>query len=800
MTRLRFHSLWSINGPLEAEHGKRQLEQLRAAGFDGAVFHPRFFPNQPPYLSAPFLSAVSELVLHARSLGLAFWIYDENGWPSGTAGGEMLERHPELIQRWAGLVRKKPRECLAEFEQGGRRWYLAEHRGPGVDYLNAGLAPRFLELTYERYRQGLSAEAFEHVEAFFCDEPELGLGHAHALLPPDGAIPWTDGMAALYEARYHEPLLPQIRDLFFTTAQSATVRVRFWELLRDRFCAGFLEPMNAWCRGHGKRFTAHIKGEEHPLFQVPMVGSCSSVFRSIGLPGIDALERDPGNDFYPRQLVSTARQFGDGRSMVEAFGGAGWGATPADLERYLLWLGGHGITDFVMHLAQYRLDSASIRDWPPSQPFHLNWAEAYPALLGRVRKKLAEAPARRADMLVISPHRALMERFEPRELMATNIHNAASYPRSPAGRINRTFLKGIAALQASGAAWDVTDEATFEAKAKRVRGKIQLGACSYSKVLRADELSRVKAGSNVAPFDFAQGLREAFKRFGAKPRSGPAQLWHRQPVTWRLTESPPNALLLETKSEKGGWFSTSIPPIPAGAAARLLFVDSIIDLKVDGVERVVPNAFGDADRGLTSSALGTTRSTRSGLRVRFRCAGRPQAPFVWLEGQFRVLSRRPWTGAATRGPFRLAASISGEPSSRDLLAAGFPFLRHPLSVQAQWKIKHPVTRLRLAGIAADAARVWIDRIDCGWIWGPDWELPQAISPGRHEIRLQLIPSTFNTFGPHHYYLGDRHVISPDQFAGKKNFADPANAPDRTLTPIWHFVPFKLPAAILTSDR
>ena len=109
-----------------------------------------------------------------------------------------------------------------------------------------------------------------------------------------------------------------------------------------------------------------------------MVGSCHSVFRHLSLPGIDALGRDPANDFFPRQVASATAQFGTGRCMAEAFGGSGWGASPEDLERYLLWLGRNGITDFVMHLSQYRLDSAAIRDWPPSQPLHLNGAKSIP--------------------------------------------------------------------------------------------------------------------------------------------------------------------------------------------------------------------------------------------------------------------------------------------------------------------------------------------------------------------------------------------------------------------------------------
>ena len=100
----RFYAFWAINGALAQARLRRQLEQFRAAGFDGVVWHPRFYPNEPPYLSDEYLAEVSEAILHAKSLGLAFWIYDEDGWPSGTVGGQLLKKFPDDAQRWADLV------------------------------------------------------------------------------------------------------------------------------------------------------------------------------------------------------------------------------------------------------------------------------------------------------------------------------------------------------------------------------------------------------------------------------------------------------------------------------------------------------------------------------------------------------------------------------------------------------------------------------------------------------------------------------------------------------------------------
>jgi hypothetical protein len=222
----RFYTLWAINGALEQARLRRQLERFREAGLDGVVFHPRFYPGDPPYLGERYLAEVSDAILHAKRLGMAFWIYDENGWPSGTAGGELLERYPEERQCWAGLVPERPERCLAEFETAEGRWYLEERQGAGVDYLNPEVARHFMELTHEPYHRGLAAEAFDHVEAFFCDEPEFGLGHAFEALPPRGAIPWTPGLPECYRQRFGEDLAPVLPLLFFAGEGHREARVR----------------------------------------------------------------------------------------------------------------------------------------------------------------------------------------------------------------------------------------------------------------------------------------------------------------------------------------------------------------------------------------------------------------------------------------------------------------------------------------------------------------------------------------------------------------------------------------------
>lgn len=795
-----FYSFWAINAPLEQSRLRKQMDQFKAAGLDGVVFHPRYYPNKPPYLGARYLAEVSAAILYAKSIGLRFWLYDEDGWPSGTVGGELLKLHPEVAQWRAELVAERPEQCIAEFEHEGTHWYLAERKSSGVDYLNPALAQHFLALTHERYRAGLAPEAFAYVESFFCDEPELGLGHVADHLPPQGAIPWTPRLPELYRNRFGEEIAPLLPLLFFPGEGYREFRVRFREWLTDLFREAFLDPVNDWCRAHGKQFTGHIKGEEHPLFQVPLVGSCHQVFQSLSLPGIDSLERYPSNHFFPRQVSSAARQFGNGRSMAEAFGGAGWGATPADLEGYLLWLGRHGLTDFVLHLSQYRLDSAAMHDWPPSQPLHLTWKEVYPEVLARVRRELCKEPRPTADLLVIAPYRGIMEEWEPWELLRTNIHNAGTYPDTLAGRINRRFMALIEKLHHAGVRYELTDERTFEEQGQCVEGAVRLGRCAYPQVIVA-EGCQLKAASATLLEKVAVTPDEVMG--SAKPQALPATTSPSQtvlPVQWSLEKHPVNCLLLECVPDAESSFTATFTSSLSSADAsplELVFADDITQLSFNGESLpLVPSAEG-------------SRATIPGSAVRpcntlhFQTEEKAERPFAWVQGAFRVSSNTPFNKGPgetikTDGPFTLAPISNG--IGPDLIADGFPFLRASLSAVATVALPRNITSLQLDGVEADAVRLTVDETDLGWTWGVDgaYQLATPLPAGTHRVRIELIPNTYNCCGPHHYYGGDWHVVSPDQIKGVRNFADPDDAPASTHGKAWHFRRYQMPRSLLVS--
>ncbi len=805
----RYYTFWSINGPLEQNRLREQLAAFKAAGLHGVVFHPRYYPGIPPYLSADYLAHVSDTILHAKELGLRFWLYDENGWPSGTGDGQVLAHYPDSGAMRLDLTPQATPDSIGSFSvdadnhivdastPGAQKWHLTPRKINYVDSLDPRVLGHFLELIHEKYRTGLDPEAWDYVEAIFFDEPESGM--IKDPFPEQAGIPWSRVMPAKLQAAFGDDYLSQLPLLFAQGEDCEPLRVQFWELITDQLVEGFFAPYHDWCRRHGKQFIGHVKGEEHPLFQLPMVGSCHRVFRHFSMPGIDALERHPSLDFFPRQAGSVARQFGEGRAMVECFGGSGWGVTPEDLERYLLWLGRNGITDFVFHLSQYRLDTPALTDWPPSEPLHLSWRDTFPAVLAKVSRELTTNPPAPANTLVVAPYRGLMAAYEPWELMQTNQHNATTFPDTPASRINSTFLAMLEKLKSDGIAYDITDERTLETDGQRLPNRhIQLGQATYPNliidpgaILRG-EWSKTEVGRAV-PGELPSAKANTTLSHDTQRDRTPH---HSIPIIWTLPSLPENALLIEPqRTAPKTYTATFETAYPATPELTLHFADDL--------ERASLN---DQPLDLTHSkdgAIAIIQPLPTGHHtLRFQTQHDfPAKPYLWLKGPFTVTSHSAYTDGPnhtirTDGPFVLSDSKPFDLNT-ELVARSFPFLHQPLIAETQFTLTETTEILEFPNTQADAILITIDEQSIGWAWGPDWRLhlDAPLAPGLHQLRLKLIPSTFNHYGPHHYYNGDWPVVSPGQILGEKNFADAPDAPAHTHVPQWHFKPLQLPTQL-----
>ena len=210
---LKLLSFWAVNGELDPSVLKTQLEEMKALGLWGTIFHPRFYPGRPAYMSGPYLDILSEVILHARRLGLEFWIYDENGWPSGSGDGHVLAHFPDSRCEW---LMYRDGEVVVEGK-------------PGFNTFRREEMAYFIEYTYEGYRKGLSEEAFSYVTGFFSDEVGFLDGHGVSLCM--GGIPWCQEAEEAYGLLRGRKLRDEWGLLFTDGEGCQEVRQIFWQML-----------------------------------------------------------------------------------------------------------------------------------------------------------------------------------------------------------------------------------------------------------------------------------------------------------------------------------------------------------------------------------------------------------------------------------------------------------------------------------------------------------------------------------------------------------------------------------------
>lgn len=729
---MQVFSFWAIDDLKDERTLKKQLSEMKSMGFDGVVFHPRRYCNVPLYLSDEYMSAVTDIILYSKSIEMEFWLYDENGWPSGSADGQVLKSIPDLKCKWL------------EYENGNIK--ICERTG--INSLDPRGVAKFIELTHEAYKTKLAPEAFDWVSGFFSDE--VGFLEGHGACMDRSGIPWFDGIEELYDG----DIYTELPKLFLPEPDQ--FKSWYWETLTKRLRETFYGMIESWCKDNGKLFTAHLKGEEDPFFQIGYSGSCFGALSSISVPGIDALERYAGNAYYLNIASSISRQFGSGIAMAEAMGGAGWGLTPAHFEKYNDKLIDCGTNMIVLHINQLHLSYDGITDWPASIPCHEPWRDAFTQLILRMKKRAASV--KEPEILLIAPVRGTMERFAPSLVNGMNEHDGSYQMLSDASVISRGAVEAGERLYNAGISFDVTDEKTFDDNAVFEDGIIRLGNAVYKKAVTVKgcvfdqaapfkgEMSRSDKGGIIHPYEelFSEGMTQ---------------------TPWTITPPQNNIYPIEITDGSGVIDAEYI-------CDCVLTVSDPCEVRLNG-ERLISSGFDEYGYHYPVSGLRLGINTIE-LSV--------YKAFAYLTGKFRILNREPFfefdaRQIRTKYAFYIAAPDS---CSNDLILSGYPFAFE--SVTAEKTLGGDICgdiRIDCSHIAA--AHVYIDGVDCGWIYEGNDTVNIPVS-GKNTARLvcKIYQTAYNLYGPIHHLEGDRHLTSPAQYEGEKNFADTPSLPKFTL--------------------
>jgi len=437
---------WGWNGKLELEELRRQVRIMHRMGMGGFFMHARV-GLATRYLGKEWFEAVSVCIDEAKKLGMKAWLYDEDRWPSGFAGG-IVTKNPKYRARWIALseiksprmlkwdddtiaaftatldgakatnVRRIRRGCKAHRLSQGESIVvfkrvihptMACYNGAAyLDTLNPEAGREFVRVTHNAYEKRYRRVLGNVVPGIFTDEPSYppmadgDLGDGKELTGP-----WTDRLPQAFKQRYGYDLLPRLMEVFFDVDGLAVspVRLHFMDCVTHLFVESFAKPIYEWCVKTKTLSTGHLLAERTLETVTSRVGSAMRYYEWMQVPGMDHLTEHRREYDTAKCVSSAARQFGRKWRLTETYGCTGWDFPFVGHKAMSDWQVALGINFRCQHLAWYTMEGEAKRDCPASISYQSPWWGLYPKVedyFARVHVAMTRGVEVR-DLLVIYP-------------------------------------------------------------------------------------------------------------------------------------------------------------------------------------------------------------------------------------------------------------------------------------------------------------------------------------------------------------------------------------------------------------
>ena len=460
---------WAWNQALSPEVLVRHIDYFKEMGIGGFHMHCRTGLDTP-YMGEEYKECVRACVEKAKAEGMYAYLYDEDRWPSGAAGGKVTkdveyrsrylvftpfsneERQKEelgfdssskaavqgngkLLARYDITLEDG---CLKEYrrledgEQGTNVWYLYEeiarespwyNNETYVDTLNPRAIERFIEETHEQYLGCVGDEFGKTVPSIFTDEPQFShkttLSFAESR--EDVILPYTDSLPAGYEAAYGENFFDTVPELIWDLPEEkvSVPRYRFHDFVAEQFSSSFADTIGNWCKDHGIMLTGHMMEEPTLTSQTNALGEAMRSYRSFQMPGIDML-CDWREYSTAKQAQSASHQYGCPGVLSELYGVTNW---DFDFRGHKLagdWQAALGVTLRVHHLSWDSMNGEAKRDYPASIFYQSPWYKEYGMIedhFARVNTALTRGKAH-VRVAVVHPIESYWLHYGPKEQTA----------------------------------------------------------------------------------------------------------------------------------------------------------------------------------------------------------------------------------------------------------------------------------------------------------------------------------------------------------------------------------------------
>ncbi len=437
---------WHINGEMTKEGIRQQMEDAKfKANFSGVAVLP-VGSTKPDFLSEEYFQQYLYLLETARELDMEVILYDDTGFPSGTAGGQLEKKFPDDIRKIVNkheITRKGPslwrtvvpygklmaavamntetleRVDLSPFidadiltwrvPQGNWKiMFFTCDKAPyykshfPVDYLDTAAVARFINLTYDEYANRFESYFRNTIQLTFFDD--VGFLRTERT--------WTNSFNEKFiEINGFKPDIYYPALWYDIGPETATARVALFDTRSELLAEGYPKMVTKWTRKYGLKNTGHPPGN-YGIQPVDMHGDIFKYYRYTDIPLTDLIiQYGRGRDGF--KLISSASEYYDRPITSTEI----YGALKEDivdslmLYRGLMEILARGVNLVIPHGMWY--DPEHVHIPPLISPFSEKLAAGLPAYSDYVGRTcyLLQGGRRVADIAVIYPIASLQDGF-----------------------------------------------------------------------------------------------------------------------------------------------------------------------------------------------------------------------------------------------------------------------------------------------------------------------------------------------------------------------------------------------------
>ena len=319
------------------------LEKYPRYGIGGVM---AFFYEELYQAGADGPKRIGPLVDEAQKKGLKVWLADDFGYPSGMAGGRVVQENPAYEVRGLAMISKAGTHTgpvAIDLPAGAERfvsaaiypmvgaspdfsrgqvvavgsqrvesngligpWQLCAfatvirdkgtqaqstpefgHTGHTADLLNPEAVARFIANMHAPIVAQIHDLASK-VEGFYANEPnlmQLQFAGNDALF---ACMPWTGQLPEKFQQMHGYDLLPRLGALYEGDDTAARrVRIHFQQTVGEMLSVNFARQIREWCNARGVHSSGHFVLTEYLSLQVANYGDYLKVFSEFDIPAME---------------------------------------------------------------------------------------------------------------------------------------------------------------------------------------------------------------------------------------------------------------------------------------------------------------------------------------------------------------------------------------------------------------------------------------------------------------------------------------------------------------------------------